>query len=92
MRVAYAACLQYGETPWTLWDRFDVAGPLTLKAFIKHFADEHKLEVRGLLFGVAQLYASYWVKDKLEARLEMPCVGGGLTVMRGFCLCVCVCE
>lgn len=29
--------LQYNETEWTLWDRFDFKGPMTLQQFLDNF-------------------------------------------------------
>jgi hypothetical protein len=30
-------CLQYNQTEWSLWDSFDVKGPMTLQQFIDKF-------------------------------------------------------
>ena len=30
-------CFQYYETEWTLWDRFEVKGEMTLKEFLDYF-------------------------------------------------------
>merc|ERR1719495_1968097 len=36
---------KYYENEWTLWDRFEVNGEMTLEEFIKYFETEHKLEI-----------------------------------------------
>jgi hypothetical protein len=35
--IACAVAKYNGETKWTLWDRFEVQGPMTLKDFIDYF-------------------------------------------------------
>jgi len=54
---------------WTLWDRFDVEGELTLQQFIDHFKDKYQLEITMISCGVAMVYAFFMTKDKLSERL-----------------------
>eukprot|EP01118_Nematostelium_gracile_P004901 TRINITY_DN1583_c0_g1_i2.p1 TRINITY_DN1583_c0_g1~~TRINITY_DN1583_c0_g1_i2.p1 ORF type:complete len:572 (+),score=188.51 TRINITY_DN1583_c0_g1_i2:717-2432(+) len=57
---------------WTLWDRFDVEGEMTLKQFMDYFKDKHNLEVTMISSGVAVIYAFFFGKDKLNERLNKP--------------------
>jgi len=55
---------------WTLWDRFDVEGELTLQQFIDHFKEKYQLEISMISCGVAMVYAFFMSKDKLAERLN----------------------
>jgi len=54
---------------WTLWDRFEVEGELTLQQFIDHFKEKYQLEVTMISCGVAMVYAFFMGKDKLAERM-----------------------
>lgn len=56
---------------WSLWDRFDVKGELTLQEFLDYFKLEHKLDVTMISCGVAPIYAFFLPKDKKAERLPM---------------------
>jgi len=62
---------KYNETEFTLWDRFEIQGELTLEEFLKYFQTNHNLEVVMLSQGVSLLYASFTPKDKKEKRMKM---------------------
>jgi len=54
---------------WTLWDRFEVEGELTLQQFLDHFKEKYQLEITMISCGVAMVYAFFLGKDKLAERL-----------------------
>ena len=62
---------KYGETEWTLWDRFEFKNDPTLKEFIEWFSREHKLDVSMVSQGVSMLWSSFIGKKKSEERLPM---------------------
>lgn len=59
------------EWGWTLWDRFDVEGDITLQEFLDYFKNKHQLEVTMISSGVSMLYSFFMGKDKLTERLPM---------------------
>ncbi|KAJ3116694.1 SPS-sensor component ptr3 [Phlyctochytrium bullatum] len=63
---------KYYDKEWTLWDRFDIDGDLTLKEFIDYFQKHHELEVTMLSAGVSMLYTMFMQKKKMEERMGLP--------------------
>jgi hypothetical protein len=60
---------KYGETEWTLWDRFEFKNDPTLKEFIGWFKTNHNYDVSMVSQGVSMLWSSFVGKKKVYARL-----------------------
>uniref|UniRef100_A0A0W0F8Q2 Ubiquitin-activating enzyme E1 1 n=1 Tax=Moniliophthora roreri TaxID=221103 RepID=A0A0W0F8Q2_MONRR len=62
---------KYGNTEWTLWDRFEFKNDPTLKEIMDWFQKEHKLDVTMVSQGVSMLWSSFVGKKKSEERLPL---------------------
>ncbi|KAI8805595.1 hypothetical protein BJ742DRAFT_748592 [Cladochytrium replicatum] len=65
-----AQAMKYNDKTFTLWDRFDINGDISLQQLIDLFQKEHGLEITMLSSGVSMLYSSFTVQK--PQKLAMP--------------------
>lgn len=64
--------LKYNNTQWTIWDRFEVTGELTLEEFLAHFRDHHRLRVVMVHYKSCVLYSDFLPQRRLQELRGLP--------------------
>ncbi|KAH9257809.1 hypothetical protein BASA81_003827 [Batrachochytrium salamandrivorans] len=57
-----------GKLTWTIWDKIELKGPLTLAQFLQKFTDEFGVEVSMLSFGTAILFSFFSAKPERKKK------------------------
>lgn len=57
---------KYGETDWTLWDRFEFKNDPTLKELVDWFKTNHNLDVTMVSQGVCMLWSFFIDKKRVS--------------------------
>lgn len=63
--------LSYYNNEFTIWDRFEIKGELTLQEFIDYFEKEHRLHITMISQGNTLLYSFFLSKEKLQERINL---------------------
>ncbi|CAF3215764.1 unnamed protein product [Rotaria sp. Silwood2] len=59
---------KYLDKEFTLWDRFEVKGEMTLEEFIEYFKREHKLVPNMVSAGMSVIYSPHFMRQTSKAQ------------------------
>lgn len=62
---------KYYDNEFTLWDRFEIVGELTLQEFLDYFKDVHRLHITMITSGNVLLYSFFLSTEKLKERINL---------------------
>eukprot|EP00940_MAST-03C_sp_MAST-3C-sp2_P001396 g1396.t1 len=62
---------EHKENKWSIWDKIDIKGPMTLRDFVDHFEKSFGVEVSMVTFNSAILYSGFMSGKKRKERLPM---------------------
>ena len=65
-----AAKNKYGNTEWTLWDRFEFQNDPTLQDLVTWFQTNHNLDITMVSQGVSMLWSSFIGKKKVRIKFD----------------------
>jgi len=60
---------KYSNKTFTLWDRINIYGDLTLKELLQYFEQNHQIEVDVITVGAAIIYAM-WLSSNANQKLS----------------------
>ena len=71
--LSAATTLADGKREWShsIWDRIDIAGPMTLAQLIEHVQSNFGLEIHMVSYGAAMLYMKFSPPSRKRERLPM---------------------
>ncbi|CAF0776117.1 unnamed protein product [Brachionus calyciflorus] len=61
---------KFNNVEWSLWDRIEIKGEMTLKQFLDYFKEEHKLTVTMIGYDVVTIYSNFLSIEKRKDRLN----------------------
>ncbi len=62
---------QYNDQEWSLWDRFEVKGEMTLRVFLDHFKTEYQLEVTTVSHGSTMIFSFFLPAAESTERMSL---------------------